>query len=89
MSLVVLRKGTGPPALPLADAEPAIDLTPGAPKLFAGVGGGTVALLADHAYVLALEARVRTLEIAVRELQFVGWHSAPLSPGTIIPPLVR
>jgi hypothetical protein len=84
MPTVLLRKGTGPPAN-LANGEPALDLTATAPKLYAGVNGAPV-LLADHAYVLALAARVAALEAAMREVQFKSWLSEPLAPGTIIPP---
>jgi hypothetical protein len=81
---IYLRRGIGPPPA-LAEGEPVLDMTPGAAKLYAGVAGAPV-LIADHAYVLALAARVAQLEASLRELQFKAWTGVPLAPGTIIPP---
>jgi hypothetical protein len=85
MSTVLLRKGTGPPPnTSLVEGEPAIDMTPTTPRLWVGIGGGPV-LIADPAYIAALEARIVQLEAAVRELQFKSWRSVSLLPGNIIP----
>ena len=83
MATVRLRKGTGTPgAGVLSDAEPAVDMTPGAPRLYVGIAGATV-VLADPAYIASLEARIRLLEQALRELQFIAHTGVPTF---IIPP---
>jgi hypothetical protein len=81
MATIQLRRGTGPPTA-LSDGEPAIDMTPATPRLYAGVAGAP-RLLADPAAIEALEARVRLLERAVRDLQFTAWVGLPTNE---IPP---
>lgn len=76
MGTIVLRKGNGVPGVTLADAEPAVDMTPATPRLYVGINGAPV-LLADPAYIAALEARIAQLELALRELQFTAWTGQP------------
>jgi len=66
----------------LSDAEPAVDMTPGAPRLYVGISGATV-VLADPVYIASLEARIRLLEQALRELQFIAHTGVPTF---VIPP---
>ena len=83
MATVRLRKGAGTPAPGLlADGEPAVDMTPGAPRLYVGISGATV-VLADPVYIASLEARIRLLEQALRELQFIAHTGVPTF---VIPP---
>lgn len=68
---IKLRRGTlpGVPAAGvLADGEPALDVTVGAPKLCVGLAGQTV-VLADPAHVATLEARIVALEAALVPLR--------------------
>jgi hypothetical protein len=51
-------------------------MTAARPRLYAGVAGAP-RLLADPAAIDALEARVRLLEQAVRDLQFLAWVGLP------------
>lgn len=78
MARIRLRRGNGAPAV-LADGEPALDMTVATPRLFAGVNGSPV-VLADPAYIAALEARIRLLEQALRELQYTAWTGFPTYP---------
>jgi hypothetical protein len=58
-------------------------MTPARPRLIIGDAGGAALVMADPAYIAALEARVRQLEIALRALQFTAWTG---DPPVIIPP---
>lgn len=83
MATVLLRRGASVHANgAIADFEPGLVTTPAAPKLVVGLGGQTV-VLADPAYVAALEARIAALEQVVRELQFVSWPSKLLTAPPI------
>ncbi len=59
---ILLKSGVTAP-LTLTENEPGLDKTPGAPKLWAGIGG-VPTLLADPAHVANLEQRVTTIEAA-------------------------
>lgn len=75
-SLIKIRTGLGPPGAGiLTDSEPAIDTTPGAPKLYAGIGG-VPTILADPARIAALEALVAQLEARIVVLESTIWGIA-------------
>jgi hypothetical protein len=83
--LIQFRRDAGTPGNgALALAEPGFDMTPARPRLLIGDGtAGPPLVLADPAYIAALEARIRLLEQALRELQFIA-HTG--EPTFVIPP---
>jgi hypothetical protein len=82
--LIRLRRDVGTPANgALFAGEPAFDMTPAAERLLIGDPAGNALVLADPARIAALEARVRLLERAVRDLQFTAWVGLPTNE---IPP---
>jgi hypothetical protein len=84
LTTIVLRQGTGTPANgALRTSEPAFDTTPARPRLVIGDANGAALVLADPVYIAQLEARIRLLEQALRELQFIAWTG---TPTFIIPP---
>lgn len=71
------RRDNGTPANgALLAGEPALDTTPARERLLVGDQAGNPLVLIDTAVIAALEARVRLLEQALRELQFTTWRSS-------------
>jgi hypothetical protein len=84
LTTIVLRVGTGTPANGvLRTSEPAFDNDLARPRLMIGDANGVTRVLADPVYIEQLEARIRLLEQALRELQFIAWTG---TPTFIIPP---
>jgi hypothetical protein len=83
--LIRFRRDVGTPADgALLAGEPAYDTTSGRPRLL--IGDPIIPapiVLADPALVADLQARVRQLEQALRELQFISFTG---QPTFIIPP---
>lgn len=79
LALIRFRRDAGTPANgALALAEPGFDSTPARPRLLIGDGtAGPPLVLADPAYIAQLEARIRLLEQALRELQFIAFTGPP------------
>lgn len=71
---IQLKRGIGAPPV-LIDGEPAVDGTPGAPKLWVGIGG-VPTVLADMSLINTLIARIDTLEARIVVLESCIWGIA-------------
>lgn len=86
MSTILLRRGSTAPITAFAAVgEPGLVTDPARPQLIAQIAAPPAppVVLADPVYIAELEARIRLLEQALRELQFTAWTGMPTYP---IPP---